>query len=119
MAAAAAAPLDQEIPVPIVSQSIDGPNPDGSYTWSYEAGNGIQAQEQGVLKNAGTEDEENSVQGSYSYPGEDGTPITVTYVAGKDGFVAQGAHIPQAPAIPEAILKALEWIAAHPEEDNL
>ncbi|XP_046752576.1 endocuticle structural glycoprotein SgAbd-2-like [Diprion similis] len=118
-AAAAAAPLDQQPPVPIVNQYLDGPNPDGTYSYGFEAGNGIKLQEQGQLENAGTPDEAESVQGSYSYPSEDGNLITLTYVAGKDGFQAQGAHLPQAPPIPDAILKALEWIAAHPEEDNL
>lgn len=119
VAVVASAPLEAQPPIPIVSQTLDGPNPDGSYSWRYETANGIAAQEQGQLLNPGTENEENSVQGSYSYPGEDGTPISVTYVAGKDGFQAQGAHLPQAPEIPPAILRALEWIAAHPEEDNL
>jgi hypothetical protein len=105
-------------PVPILRSSIDGPNPDGSYAFSFETGNGIKADEQGELKPGGEEGIA-SVRGSYSYQADDGTPISLTYTADENGFQPQGAHLPVAPPIPEAILKALEWIAAHPEEDNL
>lgn len=55
--------------------------------YSYETGNGIQAQEQGYLKNAGVKDQEAQVaQGSYSYTGPDGIPITVTYIADENGI---------------------------------
>lgn len=32
-------------------------NPDGSYKYAYETGNGIVAEEEGFLKNQGTDDE--------------------------------------------------------------
>lgn len=47
----------------------------------YETGNQIQASEQGAIKNAGTDAEALSVQGSYSYIDLDGNQITVNYVA--------------------------------------
>lgn len=47
-------------PIPIISQSQEI-NPDGSYKWSYETGNGIKAEEQGFLKNAGVPDQEAQV----------------------------------------------------------
>lgn len=34
------------------------------------------------------------------------------------GFQPQGDHLPVAPAIPEAIARALEWIAAHPPQQQ-
>lgn len=110
-------------PAIILKQSQDGPNPDGSYSYSYETSNGISVQEQGSLQPASNPDAENkeanTVQGSYAYPDENGNLLQVTYTADENGYQAQGAHLPVAPAVPEAILKALEWIAAHPEEDNL
>lgn len=115
---ALAAPLETT-PIPILRQAQDGPNPDGSYNWSYETANGIQAQEQGYLENPGTDEEAMNVVGSYSYTGEDGVPIQVTYKAGKNGFEPQGAHLPTPPPIPEEILRALEYIAAHPEENDI
>ncbi|XP_043272929.1 endocuticle structural glycoprotein SgAbd-8-like [Venturia canescens] len=119
LAVALAAPLDNTTPIPILRQSQDGPNPDGSYAWSYETGNGIQAEEQGHLKNVGTENEAMSAQGRFSYTSEDGTPIELTYIADENGFQPQGRHLPTPPPIPEEILRALEYIAAHPEENDI
>lgn len=82
---------------------------------SYETENGINAQEQGQLKNANSPDPAMEAQGSYQYTAPDGTPISVQYVANENGFQPQGAHIPQ---IPDYIQKALAWNAAHPEEEQ-
>ena len=124
MALASAAPAAEQKPIAILRSSEDGPNPDGSYAWSYETENGIQAEEKGQLKAVPkTADSESdsaiSAQGSFSYTADDGTPISLSYVADENGFQPQGAHLPVAPPVPEAILKALEWIANHPEEDQL
>ena len=73
-------------PIPILRQESIV-NPDGSYQYSYETGNGIVAEEQGYLKNAGNPETEAQVaQGSYSYTGPDGVPITVTYIADENGL---------------------------------
>ncbi|XP_066597326.1 larval cuticle protein LCP-17-like [Prorops nasuta] len=119
-AVSVAAPADPTTtPVAILKQSVDGPNPDGSYQYSYETANGIQAQEEGHLKNVGTEEEALEVQGGYSYTAPDGTPVQITYVADENGFQPQGDILPTSPPIPPAILRALEYIAAHPEENNI
>ncbi|XP_034250418.1 endocuticle structural glycoprotein SgAbd-2-like [Thrips palmi] len=110
------APAQQDIPIIKQESKI---NDDGSFQWSYETGNGIAASEQGSLKNAGNpETEALSVQGQFSYTADDGTPIQLQYLADENGFQPQGAHLPTPPPTPEAILKALEWNAAHPEQDN-
>ncbi|XP_063361331.1 endocuticle structural glycoprotein SgAbd-2-like [Cydia amplana] len=103
--------------IPIVRQSQEV-NFDGSYQYSYETGNGITAQEQGYLKNAGVKDAEAQVaQGSYSYTSPEGIPITITYVADENGFRAEGAHLPTPPPIPEAILRSLQQIQqAQPQQ---
>ncbi|RZC38589.1 Chitin bind 4 domain containing protein [Asbolus verrucosus] len=102
---------------PILKQEQEV-NFDGSYRSSYETGNGIAAQEQGVLKNAGGgEAEAEEVQGSFQYTAPDGTPISLQYLANENGFQPQGAHLPVAPTpppIPPAIARALAYIAAHP-----
>lgn len=86
------------------------------FFFSYETGNGIQAQEQGYLKNAGNAQSEAQVmQGSFSYTGPDGVTYTINYIADEDGFRAEGAHLPTPPPIPEAIQRALAYNAAHPE----
>ncbi|XP_015429441.1 PREDICTED: endocuticle structural glycoprotein ABD-4-like [Dufourea novaeangliae] len=115
-AVAVAIPLvPAEPPIPILRQSADGPNPDGSYNYNYETANGIQAQELGYLRYAGTTGEAREAQGSYSYTAPNGEVVQVSYVANENGFQPQGSHIPP---IPPQILRALEYIAAHPEENN-
>lgn len=80
--------------------------------FSYETGNGIKAEEQGELKNAGTDDEAQSAVGSFSYTAPDGQKITIEYTADENGFVPKGDHLPTPPPIPEEILKSLEENAA-------
>lgn len=120
MAVASAASLQQE-PIPIVKQDQEV-NFDGNYRLSYETGNGISVQEQGVLKNAGNPEAETAdVQGFYQYTAPDGTPVQLQYTANENGFQAQGAHLPVAPTpppIPEAIQRSLDWNAAHPEPEE-
>ncbi|XP_046665438.1 endocuticle structural glycoprotein ABD-4-like [Homalodisca vitripennis] len=110
----------QTSPIPIIKYESEGPNPDGSYRWAYETGNEIQAEETGSVKNFGVPDQEiQSAIGSYSYTAPDGTRISITYTADENGFVPQGAHLPTPPPVPEAIQRALEYIAAHPEENGI
>ncbi|XP_050663740.1 endocuticle structural glycoprotein SgAbd-2-like [Leptidea sinapis] len=103
----------QVIPILRQTQNV---NPDGSYQWSYETGNGIAAQEEGFLKNPGIKDAEAQVaQGSFSYTSPEGIPIALRYVADENGFRAEGAHIPTPPPVPLAISRALEYIASRPQ----
>ena len=54
-------------------------------------------------------------QGSFSYTNPEGQLISVTYVADDvGGFQPQGAHLPTPPPIPEAIQRALEYLASRP-----
>ncbi|KAG5330987.1 CUD2 protein, partial [Acromyrmex heyeri] len=116
VACTAAAPAEE--PIPIVSQNQEGPNPDGSYKWSYETGNGIKANEEGHLEEVGTDNEAMKAEGGFSYSSDDGQAISLTYVADKNGFQPVGAHLPTTPEIPPLILKALEWNAAHPSKED-
>ncbi|CAH1104808.1 unnamed protein product [Psylliodes chrysocephalus] len=100
--------------VRIISQTQEGPNSDGSYSWSFETENGISAQERGKQKAKDLQD----AAGSFQYTAPDGTPIQVSYIADENGFQPVGAHLPISPPIPEAILRSLEYNAAHPEEDD-
>lgn len=82
--------------------------------FSYEAENGISAREQGRLKAQDLME----AQGDFKYTAPDGSPIAIQYVANELGFQPQGAHLPTPPPIPEAILRSLEYNAAHPEEEQ-
>ncbi|GBP09621.1 Flexible cuticle protein 12 [Eumeta japonica] len=92
VAVAAAAPADSDAQIVRQDQDVDI----NAFSYAYETSNGIAAQEQGQLQNAGTENEAIVVQGSFSYVGDDGQQYRVDYTAGPQGFEPKGAHIPQA-----------------------
>ncbi|XP_077293699.1 endocuticle structural glycoprotein ABD-4-like [Arctopsyche grandis] len=103
-------------PIPILKQEQEI-NPDGSYKWSYETGNGIAAEEQGFLKNAGDPEKEAQVaQGQYQYTDNEGNVFRVTYIADENGFQPTGDHLPTPPPIPEAIQRALAYLATAPPQ---
>ncbi|KAG5877068.1 hypothetical protein JTB14_014551 [Gonioctena quinquepunctata] len=106
-------------PIAIVRYDNEGVNPDGSYQWTYETGNGISAQESGQVKPGNTPEEaELEVAGSYEYTKDDGSKVQVSYISNKDGFQPQGDILPTPHPIPAAIQRALEWIAAHPQPEE-
>lgn len=81
---------------------------------SFETENGIASQASGQLKNAGTDTEALVITGSYSYTGDDGVPVVVTYVADENGYQAQSSVIPTPPPVPEAIQRALDYLRSLP-----
>ncbi|XP_014363480.1 endocuticle structural glycoprotein ABD-4 [Papilio machaon] len=109
VAVAFAAPQAPTEPIPILRQDSQI-NGDGSYQYSFETGNGISADQKGDLKKVG-DVEALEVQGQFQYPGEDGQNIQLTYTADENGFQPQGAHLPTAPPVPEAIQRALAHLA--------
>ncbi|XP_054256877.1 endocuticle structural glycoprotein SgAbd-1-like [Macrosteles quadrilineatus] len=86
-------------PVAILRQSQDD-NFDGSFSYDFEAENGIASSASGYVKNAGSEDEAQVIQGQYSYTAPDGTPVVTRWFADETGFHAEGAHIPTPGAEP-------------------
>ncbi|XP_016933409.3 larval cuticle protein 65Ab1-like [Drosophila suzukii] len=68
--------------------------------WSsvLETSDGTSIDQQGVLKDIGTEHEAAVVHGSFSWVDEKtGEKFTITYVADENGYQPQGAHLPVAP----------------------
>lgn len=63
--------------------------------FSVETSDGKIHQEEGQLKDIGTENEAIVVRGSYSYIGDDGQTYTVNYVADENGFQPEGDHLPR------------------------
>ncbi|XP_015114980.1 endocuticle structural glycoprotein SgAbd-1 [Diachasma alloeum] len=90
---------------------------DGNYINNFETSNGISHQESGAPKEIEGETAVVS-QGAESYVAPDGQQISLTWKADENGFQAQGAHLPTTPPIPPEIQRALEYNAAHPEEDD-
>ncbi|KAJ2946977.1 hypothetical protein O0L34_g16323 [Tuta absoluta] len=106
--------------VAILKQDFDQ-QPDGSYRYSYEAENGIKAEETGTLKKASGPDATDVIvaQGGFSYTAPDGTQINLNYIADdENGFRPEGAHLPTPPPIPPAIQKALDYLATLPPPRN-
>lgn len=68
-----------------------------SYSFESETSDGTHRQEDGKLKDVGSEHEAIVVHGSYSWVDEKtGQKFTVTYVADENGFQPQGEHLPHA-----------------------
>lgn len=86
---------------------------DDSYHYSFETSNGIKAQSAGQLKSVDKDSAAIVAQGDYSYTAPDGQEVKITYIADENGYQATGDAIPQPPAIPEPIRRALEYLAEH------
>ncbi|XP_054731529.1 pupal cuticle protein Edg-78E-like [Anastrepha obliqua] len=80
---------------------------EGNYQFSYETSNGIQHQEAGSLA---------GVRGSLNYVSPEGERISLSYTADEEGFHPAGDHLPTPPPIPAYVLRALEYIRAHPPQ---
>ncbi|XP_030372323.1 pupal cuticle protein Edg-78E [Scaptodrosophila lebanonensis] len=89
----------------ILNLKNDPADAEGNYAYAFETSNGIQSQEAG---------NPNGVSGAYSFVTPEGENIQISYIADENGFQPQGAALPTPPPIPEYIIRALEYIAAHP-----
>lgn len=84
--------------------------------FSYETENGISAAQQGAPKQI---EKEVAIvaQGNYQYSAPDGD-VKIEYVADENGYQPSGSVLPTPPPIPPAIVRLLEYIAAHPPSDK-
>ncbi|CAB0006791.1 unnamed protein product [Nesidiocoris tenuis] len=80
--------------------------------------NGISQNAEGRLNNKGTEQEAQSIEGSYSFTSPEGQVITIQYIADEGGFRATGDAIPTPPPIPPAIARALDYIRSLPPDPS-
>ncbi|XP_075971006.1 uncharacterized protein LOC142973253 [Anticarsia gemmatalis] len=105
IAAAWAAPQQNPQDVQIVRYDVNNAGLD-SYSFAWELSDGSKHEEQGQLKNQGTENEAIAVQGQYAWVGPDGVTYTVNYIADENGFQPT---IEQGPggAVPSAVVASL------------
>ncbi|KAH8407615.1 hypothetical protein KR222_008181 [Zaprionus bogoriensis] len=85
-------------------------NLDG-YNYLWQLSNSANVQQEGKLNGDAL-----VVSGQHSYTSPEGTPVAIKYVADENGFQVLSAEppLPTPPPIPEAILKAIKYIEAHP-----
>ncbi|XP_076056256.1 cuticle protein AM1199-like [Oratosquilla oratoria] len=83
-------------PIPIISDNRYGPDESGAYSFNFETGNGIRAEEQGQP----IAPESFAVQGAYSYTAPEGVLVEVSYAADEGGFRADSPFIPTPHPLP-------------------
>ncbi|XP_073811898.1 larval cuticle protein 2-like [Musca autumnalis] len=83
--------------------------PDG-FEYTLETSNYIREEAAG--------DANGNMHGSYEYVSPEGEHVKVTYTADENGYHPSGEWIPTPPPIPEYILKAIEYIKAHPPKEE-
>lgn len=88
----------------------DDVRPDGFNTL-LKTSNGIEIQQSG--------DELGNSAGSFSWVSPEGVPVVVKFVADENGYQPQSDLLPIPPPIPDAIQRALEYIAANPSKEQL
>ncbi|KAK9729937.1 Insect cuticle protein [Popillia japonica] len=88
-----AASISNDRDAVILKSSFDNIGLEG-YNYEYETSNGISAQEQAQVQNAGRENEAIAARGQFSYTGPDGVVYSVSYIADENGFQPSGAHLP-------------------------
>lgn len=79
------------------------------------AGNGIEEEKKTEVVPAAPgslESPEVVETGSYSFTAPSGERIRTTYVADKNGFRPEGAHLPTPPPVPESLINAYMMMAA-------
>lgn len=79
---------------------------DGSYKWSWEDDRGSAVHESGV---GGVR-----AEGGARWVSPEGEQVEFTYVADENGYQPSGSALPVAPAVPDIILRAIQWAQEHP-----
>ncbi|KAH8308834.1 hypothetical protein KR059_002093, partial [Drosophila kikkawai] len=81
----------------------------GKFSYGFDITNGIGAGEAG---------DEHQVNGEYHFISKEGVPVKVSYTADEHGYHPHGDLLPTPPPTPEAILRALAYIDAHPKREE-
>ncbi|XP_011184378.2 larval cuticle protein 2-like [Zeugodacus cucurbitae] len=62
-------------------------------------------------------DAEGNINGEYGWDSPEGDHVLITFVADASGYHPKSELLPTPPPTPEAIVKALEYIASHPSKE--
>lgn len=83
---------------------------DGTYSYGFDSTNGIAIAESGAGGQVSN--------GNAQWVSPEGEQVRLTWTADANGYHPQGSHIPVAPPVPAAILRALEYIRTHPTAEE-
>ncbi|XP_001361252.2 cuticular protein 47Eg [Drosophila pseudoobscura] len=85
-----------------------------SFKYALELDNSVNVHQQGEQQG-----EQWVVKGDQAWTSPEGVPVSIQYVADENGYQVLAANppLPTPPPIPEAIQRALDWIAAHPPKE--
>lgn len=92
-----------------VLQQTNAIHDDGSYKWSWEDDRGTAVHESGVGGQY--------AEGGARWVAPGGEQVDIAYTADKDGYHPSGKVLPVAPAVPDVILRAIQWIKDHPWDE--
>jgi len=89
-----------------ILRDVRSQSPAGDFSYEFDTENGIHAAQKSNFVAPASQ----QITGFYEMPNpEGGAPLRVDYVADENGYRATGAHLPVAPAIPEAIQRSIEY----------
>ncbi|XP_076056245.1 cuticle protein AM1274-like [Oratosquilla oratoria] len=91
--------------IEIVRSDSTGPEADGSYSFSFEDSAGARRSESAQYTGPNLF----FVEGSYSYPNEDGSVVEVRFRADENGYVAESPYLPVAPPMPAHALEQIRF----------
>ncbi|KAM8709309.1 hypothetical protein ACLKA7_016162 [Drosophila subpalustris] len=94
----------------IINESNSPPDAEGNFQNSFETSNGIRQQSAGNI---------NGISGSFEYVSPDGETIITTYTADENGYHPQGDHLPTPPPIPDHVIRQLQYIKDHLQEQRI
>lgn len=89
-----------------ILRDIRDQSPAGDYHYEFETQNGIHAREQSQV----VVPQSQKTTGFYEYKSPEGQNVRVDYVADENGFQPVGSVLPQAPPVPAAIQRAVEYL---------
>ncbi|TMW50282.1 hypothetical protein DOY81_004634 [Sarcophaga bullata] len=91
-------------------KSLESKVTDHGFHYSYETTNHISAAAEG--------DEHGNIKGNFYWISPEDKHVDISYVANEYGYQPSGDVLPTPPPIPEAILKAIAYIQAHPSHED-